>query len=140
MALLPILLLLQLCAPYTLCMNEVENNCKNCTSSNLMVFVKTIWWPTADPEFSCVKKSEVSSFIGLVIDISCAPETCFDISNRLSTNIWNNRTEPCVKLPSFSSFDQFKITMDIIEVVIFLLFISAAVYKGKIVKNIQSWE
>lgn len=111
--------------------SEIEFKCEKCTKTNSMVYIKSIWWPTADPEFSCVKVSDVSSYIGLVIDISCSPSDCWNFPNRLSSNIWNNHTQPCIKIDDFSSFKKYKLVADITEIVVFLFFITVSVYKGE---------
>jgi len=63
--------------------SQIENDCRNCTSPDTgRGFYKIIWSTFASPTYICAVKPWLAGAFGLIVEKSCSPDTCLNISTR----------------------------------------------------------
>lgn len=114
-----------------------EEYCKDCTAVG-NIFLKTIWFPIAPPEYLCINSSQKVSKRNLITDVVCNQDDCKNISFKKPSKLWDPNLIHCECGRNVNPQTTFTHpVIDIVVLVIVIIFLIASGIKNccRIIKN-----
>jgi hypothetical protein len=75
--------------------SQVEDLCSKCVENGTAVFIKSVWIPTANPEYVCRENPRLISKFGIVIERICDKKDCIGIHGRPITQVFSRHELAC---------------------------------------------
>ena len=117
----------------------IEIECIDCVSQIGHSFMKTLWWPISEPEFSCVNNLEFEEYVrGIIIGVACSRLTCKDILKMIPDKIYNNKTSPCSLDQELDGENIFWMLIDSAELILLGLLLLAWLLNGKTMQDLAN--
>ena len=123
--------------------SSIEYECIDCVNQIGNSFIKTLWWPISDFEFSCVNNSDFEKYFrGIIIGVACSRSTCKDILNLNHNIIYNNKSSPCELYQEASEEDggfNFLNFIECMELILLGILLIAWLLHGKTIQALTNF-